>query len=254
MTADEAKQIAERLFTTSSGVRAAKLIQADDKGGPIDELDFDTVVSVIEAPDEAGASSPGQEITDAGPPAFVITEIHLKAIMPNLHDAKRIEYFPHILKAMLDHEINTPTRAAAFLAQIAHESAELKYMAEIWGPTDQQKKYEPHTDLSKSLGNTEKGDGFRFRGRGPIQITGRANYKRYGELLGVDLVSDPDLASKAEHAFALACAFWRSHGLNELADKDDFKQITHKINGGYTGLADREKYFERAKKALGLKS
>jgi len=252
MTSDEAKQIAERLFTASSGARAAKLIQADESGAAIDDLDFDTVVAVIAAPDEVGVVTPGQESTShAGPPAFVITDIHLKAIMPNLHDAKRDEYLPHIVKAMIDHEINTPLRAAAFLAQIAHESAELKYMAEIWGPTDQQKKYEPHTELSKNLGNTEKGDGHRFKGRGPIQITGRENYKKYGELLGVDLISNPELAEKAEHAFTIAAAFWKSHGLNDLADALDFKQITHKINGGYTGLADREKYFERAKKTLG---
>lgn len=238
MTEEQARKIAEKLFTASSGVRASKLIQADEHGGPIDELDLETVVKLIEE------ALPEAEV-------FVITEDHLKLIMPQLPAAKREEYLPHLVEAMTTHSVNTPMRAAAFLAQIAHESVELKLMAELWGPTDQQKKYEPHTELSKSLGNTEKGDGFRYRGRGPIQITGRANYKLYGEKLGVDLINNPDLAERAEHAFQLACAFWASHGLNELADAEDFKAITKKINGGLTGLEDREKYYEKAKKILG---
>jgi predicted chitinase len=238
MSEDEARQIAEKLFTTSSGVEAARLGQLDESNAIIDELDIDTVVKLIEEAIPA-------------PPAFTITDAQLKAIMPALHDDKRAEYLPHIVEAMLAAEVNTAKRAAAFLAQIAHESAELKFMAELWGPTEQQKKYEPHTDLSKTLGNTEPGDGFKYRGRGPIQITGRANYKKFSELLGVDLLSEPDLAEKAEHAFRVACAFWQTHGLNELADAENFKEITHRINGGFTGLADRERYYAAALKALG---
>jgi len=238
MTEEQAKAIAEKLFTTSSGLEATKLIQADENSGPIDELDIDTVIKLIE-----------EALPEVS--AFVVTDDQLKAIMPHLPAEKRTEYLPHIVKAMADHAVNTAKRAAAYLAQIAHESAELKYMAEIWGPTDQQKKYEPHTELSKTLGNTETGDGFKYRGRGPIQITGRDNYKKYGDALGVDFIANPDLAEQAEHAFQVSCAFWKSHGLNELADAGDFKAITHKINGGLTGLADREKYFETARKALG---
>jgi predicted chitinase len=182
-----------------------------------------------------------------------INDQHLKEIMPDLHEAKRAEYLPHLIEAMNDHDINTELRIAAFLAQIAHESVELKFMAEMWGPTDQQKKYEPHTTVSKELGNTEKGDGFKFRGRGAIQITGRSNYKEFSKIIGIDLLNDPDLAEKPEHAFKIACAFWQMHGLNELADGGDFRSITHKINGGFTGLADRERYYDRALKALAQK-
>jgi putative chitinase len=185
---------------------------------------------------------------------FAITDDHLRQIMPNLPEAKRDSYLPFLNEAMRDHEINTPLRAAAFLAQIAHESAELRFMQELWGPTAQQKKYEPPSDLAKDLGNTQPGDGFRYRGRGPIQITGRANYKKYGELLGVDLVGNPDLAAQPEYAFQVAGLFWSLSGLNQLADAEDFTTITRRINGGLTGLAERERYYEAAKKALGLAS
>ncbi len=124
-------------------------------------------------------------------------------------------------------------------------------MEEIWGPTAQQKRYEPPSDLAKRLGNTQPGDGFRYRGRGPIQITGRANYKKYGDLLSVDLVGNPDLAATPQFAFSTAGQFWKRNGLNELADVQDFITITKRINGGLNGLADRQKYYAIAKNVLG---
>jgi predicted chitinase len=181
----------------------------------------------------------------------MITDNDLQQIMPRLPQAKRQLYLPFINKVMEIYEIDTPLRASAFLAQIAHESVELRYMEEIWGPTAQQKKYEPPSDLAKKLGNTQKGDGFRYRGRGPIQITGRANYKTYGDLLGVDLVGNPDLAATPQYAFSTAGLFWKRNGLNELADVQDFITITRRINGGLNGLADRQKYYEIAKNVLG---
>src|SRR5262249_38219297 len=136
------------------------------------------------------------------------------------------------------------------LAQLAHESAEFRWMHEIWGPTDDQKHYEPPSHKAKELGNTQKGDGFRYRGRGPIQVTGRANYKKYGDLLGVDLEGNPDLAAQPQYAFAVAALYWDLHKLNALADAEDFETITRRINGGVNGLADREKYYQGAKDAL----
>jgi predicted chitinase len=192
------------------------------------------------------------KIEEATAPDFAILDELLQGIMPNLPKARRDLYLPFLDTAMHKYEINTPLRAAAFLAQLAHESAELRFMQELWGPTAQQKKYEPPTDLAKTLGNTQPGDGFRYRGRGPIQITGRANYKKYGDLLGVDLVGNPDLAAQPEYAFQLAGTYWETHGLNEKADAEDFKGITKAINGGYNGLPEREKYYETAKKALGV--
>jgi len=181
----------------------------------------------------------------------MLTDSDLQQIMPRLPQAKRELYLPFMNKIMEIYEIDTPLRASAFLAQIAHESAELKYMEEVWGPTAQQKKYEPPGEVARRLGNTQRGDGFRYRGRGAIQITGRANYKKYGDLLGVDLVGNPDLAATPQYAFSTAGVFWKLNGLNELADVRDFIAITRRINGGLNGLAERQKYYEIAKNVLG---
>jgi putative chitinase len=176
----------------------------------------------------------------------MLTASQLKTIMPRLKEADIANYLDLLNAAMAEWEINTPERQAAFLAQIAHESGELRWLAEIWGPTPAQRGYEGRKDL----GNTEPGDGSRFRGRGPIQITGRANYQKYGSLLGLDLINHPETASSPEVGFRLAGAFWKTHGLNELADWGQFVKITKRINGGVNGLADRQKYYERAKVAL----
>lgn len=152
---------------------------------------------------------------------------------------------------MDEFQINTPLREAAFLAQVAHESAEFRFMEEIWGPTAAQRRYEPVTQKSKDLGNTQPGDGKRFKGRGPIQVTGRSNYRTYGKLLNVDLIADPTRAATPEVGFRIAGVFWQRNGLNELADKEFFKTITKRINGGFNGLEERTRYYLRAKSVLG---
>jgi predicted chitinase len=182
----------------------------------------------------------------------MLSDSALQQIMPTLPEAKRQLYLPFINKVMEIYEINTTLRASAFLAQIAHESGELRFMEEIWGPTAQQKKYEPPSDLARTLGNTQPGDGKRYKGRGPIQITGRANYKKYGDLLGVDLEGNPDLAATPQFAFSTAALYWKTRGLNELADVQDFITITKRINGGTTGLNERQRYYEIAMNALGV--
>lgn len=180
----------------------------------------------------------------------MFTAAQLQQIMPNLAAARREMYLPFLSVAMETYAIDNALRAAAFLAQLAHESGELKFMEEIWGPTAQQRRYEPPSDLAARLGNTERGDGARFKGRGPIQITGRFNYRKYGELLGVNLVEMPQLAATPQLAFAIAGLFWQKNGLNELADRQDFTTITRRINGGLNGLASREKYYARALQVL----
>jgi predicted chitinase len=168
-----------------------------------------------------------------------------------LPQAKLQLYLPIIDKVMEIYEIDTPLRASAFLAQVAHESGELKFMEEIWGPTPTQELYEPPSEKATRLGNTEPGDGKRYRGRGAIQLTGRANYKKYGEQLGFDLETNPDLVATPQFAFETAGLFWQMEGLNELADVPDFITITKRINGGLNGLAQRQKYYEIAKAELG---
>ncbi|HEU4595186.1 MAG TPA: peptidoglycan-binding protein [Pyrinomonadaceae bacterium] len=190
--------------------------------------------------------------SSAGRPTSVssgsLTEQALAQIMPNLKADKRAAYFPFLTSAMAEFEINTPARQAAFLAQLAHESAEFRFMEEIWGPTPAQKRYEGRRDL----GNTQPGDGFRFKGRGPIQVTGRSNYRRYGDMLGVDLISNPQLAATPEVGFRIAGLYWRTNGINAMADRQDIVAVTRAINGGTNGLEDRKKYYERAKRVLGV--
>ena len=96
------------------------------------------------------------------------------------------------------------------------------------------------------------GDGKRFKGRGPIQLTGRSNYKKFGDLLGIDLISNPDRASDKDIAFRTAGLFWKLNGLNQLADRQWYMTITKRINGGFNGLDDRVKHFERALTVLGV--
>jgi len=180
----------------------------------------------------------------------MLTESQLRQVMPNLSPAKVALLLPHLNGAMAEYGINTMSRTAAFVSQLAHESGEFRWMEEIWGPTSAQRSYEPATDLSRRLGNTQPGDGKRFKGRGPIQLTGRANYQRFGKLLGIDLVAAPERAAAPEVAFRVAALYWMNRGLNELADAQNFREITRRINGGFNGLADRQRYFERAKAAL----
>lgn len=172
----------------------------------------------------------------------MLTDDEFKQIMPNCPAAKRADYLPFIQQAMQEFEINSYLRETAFLAQLAHESAELRYMEEIASGT----AYEGRKDL----GNTQPGDGKRYKGRGPIQLTGRANYTKYGQLLGLDLVNNPTVAATKEVGFRVAGEFWKLNGLNELADQQEFKAITKRINGGYNGLDDRIKYYDRAKKVM----
>lgn len=163
--------------------------------------------------------------------------------MPRTPKAKIDEYFLDLDAAMEEFEINKPLRKAAFLAQLAHESASLRYMEEIASGA----AYEGRKDL----GNIRPGDGKRYKGRGPIQLTGRANYRKYGKLLGLDLEKDPELAAASDAGFRIAGLYWKLNGLNELADKDDFRQITKRINGGYNGLADRLVHYLRTRKVFG---
>ena len=149
--------------------------------------------------------------------------------------------------SMALYAIDSPARQAAFVAQVGHESGRLVYVRELWGPTPAQEGYEGRADL----GNTQPGDGFKFRGRGLIQITGRANYAKAGAELVLPLLDSPELLEQPSNAAQSAAWFWTSHGLNELADIGDFNTITRRINGGLNGLQDRLALYALCKSAFG---
>ena len=150
------------------------------------------------------------------------------------------------------HQITTPNRLAAFLAQIGHESGELRYVREL-GSDQYLSKYDTGT-LAARLGNSPAadGDGQKYRGRGLIQITGRRNYLACSQALFGDerLLQQPELLEQPQWACESAAWFWQSNGLNELADKDQFTTITRRINGGLNGLENRLQLWARAKAVL----
>lgn len=151
--------------------------------------------------------------------------------------------------------IINPRRVAAFIAQVGHESGGLRWTAEIWGPTDQQRRYEPPSTLAARLGNSEPGDGAWFKGRGLIQITGRSNYTQISRAFDIDFLSNPVLLESPNMAVRSACWWWSSRNLNEIADLDtveSFRRITRIINGGFNGWEDRLQRWESAKKIFAI--
>lgn len=162
-------------------------------------------------------------------------------------NARFAKYVNALNAACKRYDISTPKRIAAFLAQIAHESGMFRYSREIWGPTPAQTRYEGRRDL----GNTQPGDGKRYMGRGFIQITGRANYETLSDALGVDFVVDPLKLEQSQYVALSAAWFWYSRVLNELADNDQFKTITRRINGGLNGYDDRVKIWNDLRGRLG---
>jgi putative chitinase len=180
---------------------------------------------------------------------------------------------PFITQAMDEYLIVSPERQAAFLAQIGHETGGLHWTEELWGivATPQQTRYERDFEqpwpsspqeaklpqfernrLAYALGNTERGDGVRFKGRGDIMVTGRFNYGKTGQALGVDLISRPEQLALPGLAARAGGLFWKTHGLNELADVGDFFTITRRVNGGTNGMAQRLALWASAKAALGV--
>ncbi len=174
---------------------------------------------------------------------MMVSADQLRRMMPGA-GSRLAPHVPYLGPAMLAAGIDTPRRVAAFVAQVAHESGDFQFMEEL---TDGS-AYEGRVDL----GNTRPGDGVRFKGHGPIQITGRANHAACGRALGIDLEANPRLITTPPYASASACWFWNSRRLSPLADRDWFLTITKRINGGYTHLADRLRRWERCRDVLGL--
>jgi len=135
--------------------------------------------------------------------------------------------------------LDSGLRLAHFMGQCAHESGGFHYMEEIASGA----AYEGRADL----GNTQRGDGKRFKGRGPIQLTGRSNYTAYGKALNLDFIADPAMVAKPRIGITVAARYWFVRGLNAYADADDVRSITKRVNGGYNGLEDRVKLTNKAK-------
>ena len=146
--------------------------------------------------------------------------------------------------ALVKYNITTPLRICHFLAQMYHESDGFNASEEYASGAD----YEWRDDL----GNTQKGDGVRFKGRSFIQITGRYNYQDFSKYLGVDFISNPELLATPEYAWLGAGWFWDTRNLNNLADQDRFRDITIRINGSINGIDDRFAALGRAKRVFGI--
>ncbi|MGY4098953.1 glycoside hydrolase family 19 protein [Nocardia sp. R16R-3T] len=156
------------------------------------------------------------------------------------------KYLPYLDQAMRDYGIDTPERAAAFLAQVGVETDDLKTLEEYGDKSYFERNYGSRNDL----GNERASDGTAFHGRGALQLTGRTNYRNAGNALEVDFVEDPDKAKDPEYAFATAGWYWDSKDLNADADKSDIDAITYAINGGSNGSAERRENYDRARKVL----
>ncbi|APC15656.1 lysozyme [Pseudomonas frederiksbergensis] len=180
-----------------------------------------------------------------------LTEQQLLNIMPNARPQAGV-FASALNTAMTHHNINTPKRIAAFLAQVGHESGQLRYVREL-GNDQYLSKYDTGA-LAIRLGNTPEadGDGQLYRGRGLIQITGRDNYRRCSLALFGDerLLSLPELLEQPQWAAESAAWFWELNGLNELADRGQFNSITRRINGGLNGLEERLQLWARARAVL----
>lgn len=149
--------------------------------------------------------------------------------------------------------LETGPRLTHFMAQCAHESGGFRYRREIWGPTPAQLKYEDNANL----GNDQRGDGVRYLGRGPGQLTGRDNYRRYGRLLGIDLERNPELVEVWSIGLLVFCAYWDRLGLNAFADQDSLIAVSNGINRGDphsarapNGLDDRADRFTAMRKLI----
>lgn len=203
----------------------------------------------------------------------MVTVAQLQQIFPGAKRANLEAFCGEINEAMVEFEIDTPRRQAAFLAQCAHESGKfsavrenLNYSAKglmgIWPKRfpslafAQQYHRNPQKIANKvyanRMGNGDEasGDGWSYRGRGLIQLTGKSNYVACSQGIEYDVVADPDYLETTEGAARSAAWFWWSRGLNAEADSGNIRLMTKKINGGYIGLEEREHYYHAALKVL----
>ena len=207
----------------------------------------------------------------------MLTESQLKQLIPG---NKYVSYWHNALEQLLpDYDINTPQRIASFIAQCAHESGNftalkenlnykwetLRRLVPKYFPTDEMAKdYASRPNKQAAIanriyagrmgnGDESSGDGFRYCGRGLIQLTGRSNYQAFADSLEMDINDVPEYLATFEGAAQSACWFWETNGLNKFADADDILGMTKRINGGTIGLQDRIKHYKHALHVLGVK-
>lgn len=206
---------------------------------------------------------PEEPVKMESKPMVGVSKEQFIMIMPNCR--KFIDKLHEPLNSMFQrYEINTVPRQACAIGQMAVETGQLQWQRELWGPTTAQQRYErdfnstwPETRrgqrnyVATMLGNSERGDGARFMGRGLIQLTGRDNYRLYGEYCGVDFVSNPQKVEELEHITGVFGWYWHVRkNLNPLADVLNIVGITHKINGGENHLKERIAFTDKALEVL----
>lgn len=206
-------------------------------------------------------------------PKKLLSIDELLYINNSLYKVKCEEYIDALNKVLPENEIDTPLRVCHFLAQIIHESGHFRFNSENLNYSASAlksvfKKYFPSDELANKYarqpekianrvyanrmgnGNEASGDGWKYRGRGLIQLTGYNNYKQCKDDMKIDIVKNPDLLLVPEYALKSACWFWNKNNLNQYADKDDITTITKRINGGTNGLEDRTNNLKKAKNIL----
>lgn len=169
---------------------------------------------------------------------MVLSKEQLQFIYSHCAQPRIDAFLPLLNKTMERYEIDTVARLCMFLAQVGHESAELRYTEEIASGV----AYEGRKDL----GNLSPGDGTRYKGRGLIQLTGKTNYTLCGLALDLPLLEHPELLSQYEPATLSAGWYWNNHNLNALCDLGLFEQLTRRINGGMNGYPNRYQLLQRA--------
>jgi putative chitinase len=163
--------------------------------------------------------------------------------------ARCAELLPHLVGSLVEAQVDSSLRLAMYVAQLEHETDHFRTFEEYANGAGYDVTVNPR--LAARLGNTQPGDGPRFKGRGAIQLTGRSNYAKAGTALNLPLLDKPELAAAPENAFRIAAWFWVANHLNDFADKGDLEAATRRINGGLTGLLERHRSYDRACEVLG---
>jgi putative chitinase len=210
---------------------------------PLDGLVDDLLRALSNLPPRPAGKPPYASLFPTCTMVWIIPDM-LTTIAPAAPSNRATQLASQINRTMVEYGINTPLRQAHFLAQIAHESDSFNALEEYASGDE----YEGRDDL----GNTQPGDGSRYKGRGLIQVTGRNNYALCGQALGVDLINNPTRLADPDLASRSAGWFWNSNQLNGDADRDDVRTVTRVINGGYNGLEERMQFLQAAKKVLGV--